>query len=167
MKALPLWQPWASLVAVGAKRVETRHWAAPDYIIGQRVAIHATKGHFDRNAMELEPFRRRLSEALDAGTLMLVDGELPLGAIIATVVIHRCSAMTRESVAELERRDPDERAFGYYGPDRFAWVLRDVERLEQPVPFTGRQGIFDVPDEAIAAAAQGELLSTHQPGGTS
>jgi hypothetical protein len=44
VKALPLWQPWASLVAlVGAKRVETRHWPAPPRLIGQRIAIHATK----------------------------------------------------------------------------------------------------------------------------
>jgi hypothetical protein len=149
VKALPLWQPWASLVACGAKRVETRHWEAPDYVIGQRVAIHATKGHFDRNAIEQEPFKRRLREALDDGRLMLVDGELPLGALIATIVVHRCSAMTAESIATLEQRDPDERAFGFYSPGRFAWVLRDVERLEQPIPFTGRQGIFDVPDELL------------------
>lgn len=43
MKALPLWQPWAQLVVIGAKRVETRHWPAPNYVVGQRVAIHATK----------------------------------------------------------------------------------------------------------------------------
>lgn len=27
MKALTLWQPWASLVALGAKRIETRSWS--------------------------------------------------------------------------------------------------------------------------------------------
>jgi len=27
MKALTLWQPWASLIAVGAKRIETRSWS--------------------------------------------------------------------------------------------------------------------------------------------
>lgn len=43
MRVLPIWQPWASLVAVGAKRVETRHWAAPPNLIGQRIAIYATK----------------------------------------------------------------------------------------------------------------------------
>lgn len=26
MKAISLWQPWASLMAVGAKRYETRSW---------------------------------------------------------------------------------------------------------------------------------------------
>lgn len=29
MRAITLWQPWASLVAVGAKKYETRSWPAP------------------------------------------------------------------------------------------------------------------------------------------
>lgn len=43
MKAISLWQPWASLVACGAKPYETRHWAPPRELIGQRIAIHAAK----------------------------------------------------------------------------------------------------------------------------
>lgn len=27
LKALTLWQPWATLIAIGAKRIETRGWA--------------------------------------------------------------------------------------------------------------------------------------------
>ena len=26
MKVLSLWQPWATLMAIGAKKIETRHW---------------------------------------------------------------------------------------------------------------------------------------------
>jgi hypothetical protein len=26
MKAITLWQPWASLIAIGAKKYETRSW---------------------------------------------------------------------------------------------------------------------------------------------
>ncbi len=43
MKAISLWQPWASLVACGAKPYETRHWAPPRALIGQPIAIHAAK----------------------------------------------------------------------------------------------------------------------------
>ncbi|KGT75815.1 hypothetical protein MA20_32000 [Bradyrhizobium japonicum] len=43
MKAISLWQPWASLIAVGAKPFETRHWAPPRELIGKRIAIHAAK----------------------------------------------------------------------------------------------------------------------------
>ena len=45
MKAISLWQPWASAIAVGAKRYETRGW--PAVAGGQRfagwLAIHASK----------------------------------------------------------------------------------------------------------------------------
>ncbi len=43
MKAISLWQPWASLIACGAKPYETRDWAPPPELIGQRIAIQASK----------------------------------------------------------------------------------------------------------------------------
>lgn len=43
MKAVSLWQPWASLIACGAKTIETRSWPAPRTVVGQRIAIHAAK----------------------------------------------------------------------------------------------------------------------------
>lgn len=43
MKAISLWQPWASLIACGAKPYETRSWSPPRELIGQRIAIHAAK----------------------------------------------------------------------------------------------------------------------------
>jgi hypothetical protein len=41
MKALTIWQPWASLIMAGAKPVEWRGWPCPRWIVGQRIAIHA------------------------------------------------------------------------------------------------------------------------------
>jgi hypothetical protein len=40
IKAISLWQPWASLMALGLKRHETRHW--PTAYRGP-IAIHAAK----------------------------------------------------------------------------------------------------------------------------
>jgi hypothetical protein len=40
MKCISLHQPWASLVVVGAKRYETRHWSTA--VRGQ-ILIHAAK----------------------------------------------------------------------------------------------------------------------------
>lgn len=51
MKAISLWQPWASLIACGAKPFETRHWAPPRELIGQPIAIHAAK-KIDKGAAE-------------------------------------------------------------------------------------------------------------------
>ncbi len=41
MKALTIWQPWASLIVAGAKPFEFRGWRAPRSLIGQRIVIHA------------------------------------------------------------------------------------------------------------------------------
>ena len=51
MKAISLWQPWASLIACGAKPYETRSWAPPRDLIGKPIAIHAAK-KIDRGAAE-------------------------------------------------------------------------------------------------------------------
>jgi hypothetical protein len=52
MKAISLWQPWASLIACGAKPFETRSWAPPRELIGQTIAIHAAK-KIDKDAAEM------------------------------------------------------------------------------------------------------------------
>lgn len=84
MKTLSLTQPWATLVAIGEKRIETRSWAT-NY--RGPLAIHASKG-FPRWAVELaltEPFRSTLATA---GVKQLAD--LPTGAVIATCTLVDC-----------------------------------------------------------------------------
>lgn len=44
MKALTLTEPWATLMMLQEKRIETRSWKLPNNIIGQEVAIHSAKG---------------------------------------------------------------------------------------------------------------------------
>ena len=146
IKALPLWQPWATLVAVGAKRVETRGYPPRRLGLhfGQRIAIHATKRQSELWLCEEQPFRE---------CLPCFPKSLPLGAIVATCVLDRAREITAESAAALEQRDPREFAFGHYAPGRWAWVLRDVEELPEPVPFRGSQGAFDVPLDLVSVAA--------------
>jgi hypothetical protein len=41
MPAISLWQPWASALALGVKRLETRSYAMPRGLRGSLVAVHA------------------------------------------------------------------------------------------------------------------------------
>jgi hypothetical protein len=154
MKGLQLWQPWATLVAVGAKRIETRHWPAPPELIGKRISIHATKRTSELWLCAEHPFRE----------YHLAADKLPLGAIVATAVLARCAPMTIEGIARLNEVSPHEFAFGNYAVGRFAWVLRDVERVVPAIPFKGAQVKFlDVPDELLGGQPapsyeQGALL---------
>jgi activating signal cointegrator 1 len=146
LKALPLWQPWASLVAIGAKRVETRGYPAKrlGFRPGQRIAIHACKRTDDLWLCEEYPFSEY---DLDAD-------RLPLGAIVATCTLRGWTEVSEANAAELQERHPHEHAFGLYTPGRWGWRLTDVERLPEPIPFRGSQGTFDVPADLLAGVAR-------------
>ncbi len=145
MKALSLTQPFATLVAIQAKRLETRSWATR---YRGPLVIHAAKG-FPRWALELcfeEPF----VSALRAGGIV-TPGDLPRGALLATTELTGCFPTPGEAVPWREffggfRLPPDEPelSFGDYGPGRHAWRLEDVRQLPEPIPYRGQLGLFDV-----------------------
>jgi hypothetical protein len=139
MKALSLTQPWATLIAVGAKRIETRSWSTS--YRGQ-VAIHAAKG-FPRYARELtlkEPFVSALLPEFESWRC------LPFGAIVAVATLTACvrTEDVLTVVAANIRMLPHELEFGDYAPGRYGWVLAGVSRLCEPVPCKGALGLWDI-----------------------
>lgn len=129
-KAITLTQPWASLVAVGAKRVETRSW--PTSYRGP-LLIHAAKGKPD-----LEYAREIVARGF------LPDEPLPLGVIVARCHLQFCGS-TGVAFAMLASDSP-EREFGDFSWGRFGWTLTQVERIDPPVPWRGALGLWDGPD---------------------
>lgn len=126
MKALSLHQPWASLVAVGAKRVETRSWRTHHR---GRVAIHAARFPGLLHLAREEPFAAALRGI-----------ELPLGVVLATARLVDCVP----TVCGLSRSlTAVEHAFGDYSEGRWAWLLEDVEPLATPVPARGYPGLWE------------------------
>ena len=136
MRALTLYQPWASLIAVGAKRIETRGHRAPAVIRnGHRFAIHAGK----TLVTDLGPeFDARVAAWL--GPHWKVD--LPRGAVLATAVLADTVLMEEHNWREWP--DGDEREFGEYAPGRWMWRLTEVERVDPPVSARGKQGLWMV-----------------------
>jgi activating signal cointegrator 1 len=132
MKALTLTQPWATLIAIGAKRIETRCWRTP---YRGTLAIHAAKG-FPKSARETcnDP----------AFAAELGPDVLPVGAVIATCRLISCLPTRELQSNRLIEVDPTvgcddfllddrERQFGDYSPGRWAWLLADVRRCN-PIP---------------------------------
>jgi activating signal cointegrator 1 len=143
VKALSLWQPWASLVAIKTKRNETRSWLCHRAMIGQRIAVHAAKTEKGLAAM---------SDALRAlcGDVFPWDlVHLPFGAIV-------CTAVIRESipVADIGALYREEIESGDYSAGRYAWPLWDVRQLSAPIPCKGAQGFWSVPDDVLAQLAR-------------
>lgn len=74
--AITIWQPWASLIAAGAKPFEFRSWPAQRCYIGTRIAIHAGARAAKKN--ELLELVTRLQTANWRSTGLLRDLALPL-----------------------------------------------------------------------------------------
>jgi hypothetical protein len=150
VKALTLTQPWATLMAVGAKRYETRSWSTS---YQGPLAIHAGKGLGPvgglrglRALCALEPFRSVLTEAGYAD-----PRDLPRGRVVAEGELVGCFSTLAvgdelSALAEFSDVSPadHEEDFGDYGPGRFAWAIADVgQQVSSPV--SGSLGLWDAP----------------------
>ncbi|HSG61653.1 MAG TPA: ASCH domain-containing protein, partial [Pseudomonadales bacterium] len=86
MKAITLWQPWASMIAIGCKTHETRSWST--FHRGP-IAIHAAKRFYEDELIFARGVIRAHKPIQDAmrkhGMSCLAD--FPLGAIVAVVDI--------------------------------------------------------------------------------
>jgi hypothetical protein len=145
VKALTVRQPWATLIASGAKRIETRGWA-PGY--RGRLAIHAAKG-FPGSAKAVcldEPFFSALTVERGAQQALA----LPFGAIIATADLVEVLRIGPSSSGWRPPGGERERAFGDYRDGRYAWLLVDVEPLAVPVPAKGALGLWEWHEESAA-----------------
>ncbi|MEK5162049.1 ASCH domain-containing protein [Paenibacillus sp. FSL R5-0527] len=144
MKAITILQPWASLIALGEKRFETRSW--PTKHRGS-LAIHAGK-KVDREICEQEPFRSVLAKH------GYTADNLPTGAVVAVSELRECFKVFRDVlggvvILESEKRKThfstldNEFHFGWYEKGRFAWELTDVRRLPEPIPAKGQQRLWN------------------------
>jgi hypothetical protein len=147
MKTLTLTQPWATLVAVGAKKIETRSWWTK---YRGPLAIHAAK-NYPRWAQEMTmhpDFSQALADA------EIYSYRLPTGSVVAICDLIGCWPILKPGYRYL---DPDlkppvkippgspELTFGNYTPGRSAWILENVRPLDVPVKARGSQGLWDWP----------------------
>lgn len=165
MRGLTLWQPWASAIALGSKRIETRSWSTAYRGL---VAIHASKRHRVDEMLWLQAHWNWCGAMRGAGWTM--GGgcpALPRGAIVAIARLVDVRLTDSFTQAELDtRRMPpgetleayswSERGLGDFSLGRYGWVLKDVRPLSTPYPYDGAQGLWvlreDVAAELLALA---------------
>ena len=101
-KAITLHAPWGSLIAVGAKRIETRSWRPPAAMIGQRLLIHQgarrpTLGLQCADEVSIDKARSlwRLADVGGSSRGWTGPIRLPLGAIVASCVLADAVPMVR------------------------------------------------------------------------
>jgi hypothetical protein len=179
MKVLTLHQPWASLVALGVKTIETPSWSTQ---YRGPLAIHAgakakpcTVGEYG-----FIPAHKVATDLFSGTTHCLWSKwgwvQAPLGAIVATctlvdvVPIGGRGEMDRSTKRLLwtghvdgilcledyrtgsSRNVEDQRPYGDFTPGRYAWLLADVVPVDPPVPFKGGQGLTKTWEPALCEA---------------
>lgn len=161
MKAFSLWQPWASLVMVGAKPFEFRNQSFLNFRsyrngpgIGERVVLQAAKRPV--RPAEVEDLLRRLDSPEDTTGLIAEQARelllrvraahkyrlLPLGAALGTVKMGKPRNAGElfggrpRTMGGLVPEDSDRGLFNW------AWPMLEVKAFDAPIPLRGAQGFF-------------------------
>lgn len=146
MKAISLWEPWASLIAVGAKRFETRSWAT-NY--RGPLLICAAKGGLSRR--DLLDFLEDLKEEHKIDFRI---EDLSFGKAVCVVNLVDCIKTNTMTAAQIGTDAP----FGDFSPGRFAWKLENIWKFNQPFPVRGAQGLFEVDNALLTGRETREIL---------
>jgi activating signal cointegrator 1 len=141
MKALTLWQPWASLVAMEVKLVETRCWSTK---YRGELAIHAAAqlppGWLGRSRYG-EKFRQELADVFmnrESAVDSLVQS-LPRGCVLCIVRLVHIEP-TEQAAGYLCQR---ELIFGNYEEGRYAWFFEMIEKFDVPIPAKGNRMLWN------------------------
>ena len=133
MKALTIWQPYASLIAEGFKHYETRGFKT--YYRGP-LLIHSGQRPMDWI------MRHSAEPALDIAIEFFGMEDLlalPVGSAICVVDLVDCIEMTPDFI---KKQSQTELTVGDWQPGRYAWKLENPRKLDS-VELLGRQGLWN------------------------
>lgn len=148
MKAISLIQPWASLVAMGEKKIETRSWKT-NY--RGPLLIHASVGMPKWAKGLCWKFAKLLGIKEYNGSFLyyLEHGVGSFGKIIAKCKLVDCIKIASENTVPFATLENGrfivgtEYYFGDYTPGRYAWILEDIEMLPVPITAKGQLGLWE------------------------
>ena len=133
MKAISIKEPFASLIASGVKKIETRSWKT-NY--RGELFIHASK-------IPVQTLRDNILKGVTK------DMNLNCGNIICKCNLVDCVYMDEKFIENI-KQNPIEYSVGVYKIGRYAWILEDIE-LIVPIPINGKLNVwnFDLKYELI------------------
>lgn len=149
--ALTVWQPWATLIAIGAKPFEFRGW---DYrtrrkdLVGARIVIHA--GARPMKFQEIVDIRIRMKDG-ESGLVPELAGPV-IGRLISLGITTNIRGILNHSAGLCTvtlgvPRLATEIFSGTIDSDRldhskWGWPMEDVKMFDAPIPRKGAQGFW-------------------------
>lgn len=145
MKAITLWQPWASLLAYGVIEYETRSWATK---YRGPMAIHAAASEPKNLFYQMSGI---ITSILGAGNPM----DYPRGAVIATANLIACHEMKEDNwgniglwhsnngTCKFYAISEQQASLGDWQSGRYAWEFTNMKMLDTPIPAKGGQRIWN------------------------
>ncbi len=128
MKVLSLIEPYATLIKLGKKKIETRSFKT-NY--RGELYIHASSTKIPK---EWKNNKEVMS--------LVNDASLNFGYIICKCKLVDCVYMDEEFLDKI-KKDNLEFICGDYRPLRYAWVLEDIKVLDKPIFAKGKLGIWN------------------------
>ena len=126
MRVLSIREPFASLIASGDKKIETRSFKT-NY--RGELFIHASGKKIDKSIVDNTFINN-----------MIKDRKMQFGKIICRVKLVDCVYMDREFINSIN--DTKEYQLGLYKQGRYAWIHDNVEIIE-PIIAKGRLNIWN------------------------
>ncbi len=141
MKVISLLQPWATLVVMGAKQIETRSWSTA---YRGPLLIHTSKGKAGEIFAHELPFKKHIRDFM----------QLPFGFIIGRVTLTDVvrigtGPLLNTSDEMMNNLTMEEKAFGDYTPGRFAWILQDPIAFKTPLGARGSLTLWEFDENLI------------------
>ena len=126
MRVLSIREPFASLIASGDKKIETRSFKT-NY--RGDLFIHASGKKIDKSIVDNTFINN-----------MIKDRKMQFGKIICRVKLVDCVYMDQEFINSI--KDTKEYQLVLYKEGRYAWILDNVELIE-PIIAKGRLNIWN------------------------
>jgi hypothetical protein len=140
MKAISLWQPYASLWLTPRMTHVTRHWSTSHR---GWLAIHAAKSWEKDLSLGL---RDLLADVFGRDW----QKALPTGAVLGAVELTDVVPAEQVYSDMLDDAALDDLLCGDFSPGRHAWKRGAFRRLPAAAPYVGKQGFFEGPDDVMA-----------------
>ena len=128
MKVLSVKEPFATLISLGIKKIETRSWKT-NY--RGKIYIHAS---LNMSKMPKERKEKLLN-------LLPENYDFKYGNIICEANLKDCIYMDENFINEI-KKDELEYLCGHYEVGRYAWMINDV-KLIPVIPAKGKLGIWN------------------------